>query len=190
MHTVSGHTPEKQIELGFPRKVVTMPAYDWTYAPTLAAIHDWMWGDYGMLYYSWHDGWLCPFHSSIGERNMRCVAGNRGIRQCPGIGMLADDYIDHWPEYRKRQFRGRVICYSWGHLLGLAYWDYVQAHQNEHLAQPDENARWIAVEVLRNTRRSCGWDDWRKELRLRQQLPRYKRRWLQRLEPGNINARS
>lgn len=187
MQVTQGHLPERQIEVGWPRKVITLKAEDFTYVPTLGAIHKWIW-DIATAY-TWHDGWLCPFHTSIDQRNMRCVAGNRGIRSCPGIGLAADDYISYLSPRRQRQCRGWVVCYSWASRLGNAYWDYVLAHQEEHIARPDSDARWIAIEILRNIRQMTGWNDWRRELQLRKEFPRHKRPWLKRLQPGNIGAR-
>lgn len=153
-----------------------LPEETFTYAPTLGKVHNWLWEAWGPLYVTWRDGWLCPWSSSVGQKNMTCSKGRRG--HCPGIGLLIEgSHVYHLDPPCQRRLTGRVVCYEWAHVLGHAYWDLITDERETIHALPDD-PRFVSVWILRRVLERSGWRDWRYE-----KDRRANKRWSQWLQP-------
>jgi len=163
MRTITVDIPEQQITVDINTlrpHTETFPATKHTYAPTLASIHDWLWGDCGPLTLSWQNGLLCPFNERVGTMNITCSNGLR--QQCNGV-LVTPNNAPFPPTGRKRLI-GRVVCFRWCNVLADAYWDI----DNAHLFDLPDDVHLVAHHIMRHIFRSTYWFDWRRELRLRQ----------------------
>jgi len=147
---------------------VTFPETEHTWSPTLAAVHKWLWED-GPLYRSWHDGWLCPFHSDVGHKNITCSPGLRS--RCYGI-LITNENRGNSP----LKTLGKVVCYEWGHVLTNHYWTLQHETQDQMIATLPDDTRTVAFHILHLILRSSNWWNWRQEPKRRQTT---KQNWLQ-----------
>jgi len=172
MYTQTVDIPRHEITVGtcnIHPETVIIPATKHTYAPTLAKVHNWLWGDCGPIALSWQTGLLCPFDDRIHRMNITCSEGARS--QCGGL--LVTPHNAPYPPTGRQRLIGRVVCFRWNNLLGNAYWDIPNA---ELLALPDDVCL-VAHYIMHRIFRVTGWVDWRRELRQRQNGKR-QRAWL------------
>ena len=149
--------PEHRADIGLAvPHLVTLPAVEHTWAPTLSQVHTWLFD--GPFYQSWRDGDVCPFARGKWRTTYTCNEHRR--KSC--YGLLTD--------------RGRVICYPWSHRLAAAYWNLANA---DLLALPDD-PELVAITILRRVLRAAGWWVWRQERR-RRAIRGYE--WLEPLAP-------
>jgi hypothetical protein len=156
------------------RYKVWTPGYTMRVAPTLTKVHEWLWGDWGPMYITWKEGLLCPFHDSVGTRNIRCLEGNCHRRTFTDI---TQQYVRHLDEDSQRRLIGRVVCYDWAHLLTLALYDIPFDWQ---LSLPDD-PQLVVIKLLRRVYKESGYEDWWHELKRRKRgKPRSE--WLRRVK--------
>jgi hypothetical protein len=162
------------------RKVKWMEPKEYYCYPTLGESARKLWGDFGPLSVSWHDGWLCPFVEGVEKKMMRCVGGRRkcGNHQC-GHLISSNDVNPLWltDERLRQRLIGRVMCYPWTHELSEAY---RSIDLTQYYSWPDDPYPVFADMLLKVYRRS-GWQRWRAELERRQRtndwLPRKRTSW-------------
>lgn len=146
---------------------ILVPEEEMLVAPTLAKVHNWLFGDWGPLYLSWRDGYLCPFDDRVGRLNITCSAGRR--KRCGGLD-VPDRYVTHLPPDMRRRCTRRVVCYDWCHVLSRTYWDIPT---DDMLALPDDPSL-TAMLILRRVYRESGFAEWFVEHKRRP----HKRDWL------------
>lgn len=159
---------------------ITFPEREYTYAPTLGAVHKWLFDNWGLLYLSWRHGLLCPFDKQVGTKNITCSNGRR--KRCNGLA-IHRRLVAHLCEREQRKLIGRVVCYEWCHILSIAYWDIPTA---ELLELPDD-INLVAFHIMRRIIRDTGWLDWKRELGRRQNGKRL-RDWITPLPSKNHRA--
>ena len=141
-------------------------------APALGIVHGWLWDI--PFYYSWRDGFLCPFADNIQRKNITCSAGRRA--HCSGNGILVGpNHIRHLSPREQHRYGGRVICYEWCHRLGDTYWNIPT---DELLNLPDD-PRLVSILVLRRVLRESRWTVWVRETGKRKHTSR---NWLPHLD--------
>lgn len=176
--------PERLVNVGLVRPhVVTLPEISHTYAPTLAIVHSWLFNDLGPFALSWRDGALCPFHPQVGQKNMTCCEGRRGIKSCPGIGLMITEkdiksYLSEQWQKRIAKRIGHVHCYEWSHILARTYWSL----PFQSLLELPDNPSFVAFVIVKQVFHQSGWREWLMEKRARQNGKK-KWEWLKPIPP-------
>lgn len=152
---------------------ITFPECEHTYAPTLATVHKWIYGDWGPFHISWKVGRLCPFNPEVGRKNMTCCQGNVDRMRCVGL-IVEERHVEHLQNADR--LVGRVVCYEWNYLLSRAYWDLDSMEMVDTL--PDD-PQLVAFHIMRRVFRETRWFDWIQEQKRRQST---KRNWLRPLK--------